>query len=59
MEAKDDGEKRELPLFAECARFFKEQAFMCAKDEGLEVVFEDFARAARKPNLRPSRGGRR
>ena len=27
---------------AEVARYFKDQAFMCAKDEGLEVVFDDF-----------------
>ncbi|KAH8054478.1 hypothetical protein JL722_8826 [Aureococcus anophagefferens] len=24
------------------ARYFKDQAFMCSKDEGLEVVFDDF-----------------
>ena len=44
MESKDDARDRggDLPLFAEVARFFQDQAFMCAKDEGLEVVFDDF-----------------
>ena len=44
MESKDDARARggDLPLFAEVARFFQDQAFMCAKDEGLEVVFDDF-----------------
>ena len=44
MESKDDARDRggDLPLMAEVARYFKDQAFMCAKDEGLEVVFDDF-----------------
>ena len=39
MESKDDARDRggDLPLMAEVARYFKDQAFMCAKDEGLEV----------------------
>lgn len=44
MESKDDAGDRggDLPLIAEVARYFKDQAFMCSKDEGLEVVFDDF-----------------
>lgn len=44
MESKDEERKDddELPLFKEAARYFKDQAFCASKDEGLEVVFDDF-----------------
>ncbi|KAH8050000.1 hypothetical protein JL720_15469 [Aureococcus anophagefferens] len=42
MEAKEGEAKADASLLSEVARYFKDQAFMCSKDEGLEVVFDDF-----------------
>ena len=39
MESKEENKASEAPLLTTVARWFKDQAFMCSKDEGLEVVF--------------------
>ena len=57
MEAKEGEAKADASLLSEVARYFKDQAFMCSKDEGLEVVFDDFvSEHARVPSGTPVSG---